>query len=90
MNEENFWNRVKALLKQNKLTQENLAEKAGLNFNNLKQQIFYNRIPDAVQSVAIAQVLDTSVEYLVTGIDSNPAAAELAELKGKLRAILDD
>lgn len=90
MNEENFWNRVKALLKQNKLTQENLAEKAGLNFNNLKQQIFYNRIPDAVQSVAIAQVLDTSVEYLVTGIDSNPAAAELAELKSKLRAILDD
>lgn len=73
MNEENFWNRVKALLKQNKLTQENLAEKAGLNFNNLKQQIFYNRIPDAVQSVAIAQVLETSVEYLVTG--KNPGDA---------------
>jgi transcriptional regulator with XRE-family HTH domain len=88
MNEENFWDRVKTLLKQNKLTQENLAEKAGLNFNNLKQQIFYNRIPDAVQSVAIAQVLNTSVEFLVTGEESDSSKNQLLEIKKQLEQML--
>ncbi|WP_407432520.1 helix-turn-helix domain-containing protein [Methanobrevibacter sp.] len=62
-----FWNRVKALIKENKITQEMLANKAGISFNNLKQQIFYNRYPTADEAVKIAQVLNTTVEYLVTG-----------------------
>ena len=56
-----FWNRVKALIKENKITQEMLANKAGISFNNLKQQIFYNRYPTADEAVKIAQVLNTTV-----------------------------
>lgn len=62
-----FWNRVKALIKENKITQEILANKAGISFNNLKQQIFYNRYPTVDEGVKIAQILGTTVEYLVTG-----------------------
>ena len=89
MNGESFWKRVKTLLKQNKLTQENLAEKAGLNFSNLKQQIFYNRLPDAAQATAIALSLDTTVEYLVTGKDlDHPRKARIKELLNEIDKLL--
>lgn len=80
-----FWGRVKVLIKQRNTTQEGLANTAGLNFSNMKQQIFYKRLPDAAQAVRIAKALQTSVEYLVTGEDTNPLAQENAMLKEKIQ-----
>ena len=85
MNNLDFWDRVKILIKQNKTTQESLAISANLNFSNMKQQIFYKRLPDAAQAARIAQALGTTVEYLVSGENSNKEAKELAELKKTIK-----
>ena len=66
-NPENFWERVKVLIKARKMTQESLAKSADVNFSNLKQQIFYNRLPVVDEAVRIARSLGTTVEYLMTG-----------------------
>lgn len=82
-----FWNRVKVLIKQSLTTQEGLAKSADLNFSNLKQQIFYNRLPDAAQATRIARALNTTVEFLVTGEETNPLAGKVTELENKLDMI---
>lgn len=89
MNGEDFWNRVKTLLKKKKITQETLAEFANLNFSNLKQQIFYKRFPDAYQAVAIAHALDTTVEYLVLGVTSeHPNKREIVRLLYEIESLV--
>ena len=76
-NAEQFWNRVKELTKQNKITQDTLAKECGVTVNVLKSWIFNNRLPDVAQAIYIAKTLNTSVEFLVRG-------SQLSELETKL------
>ena len=64
-----FWENVKILLSEKKLLQKDFAELLGINILTLKNQMTRNIIPDAIVSVKIAKALNTSVEYLVTGIE---------------------
>ena len=84
---EGFWLRVKGLLSEKKFTQEMLANKAGIDFNNLKQQIFHKRMPTADIAVSISKVLGTSVEYLVTGSDTNPLQEKVDRLEKQMLAM---
>ena len=83
-----FWNNVKELLDIQNLTQKELSAKTGINLGTLKNQICREVIPDAVEAVAIAKALNTTVEYLVTGENNNKAAQELNELKAKLADLI--
>lgn len=83
-----FWNNVKELLDIQNLTQKELSAKTGINLGTLKNQICREVIPDAVEAVAIAKALKTTVEFLVTGKDENAAAQELNELKAKLADLI--
>lgn len=83
-----FWNNVKELLDIQNLTQKELSAKTGINLGTLKNQICREVIPDAVEAVAIAKALNTTVEYLVTGENNNQAAQELIELKAKLADLI--
>lgn len=83
-----FWNNVKAELDYLGLSQKELSARTGINLGTLKNQICRNVIPDAVSAVKIAKVLNTTVEYLVTGKDENAAAKELTELKAKLADLI--
>lgn len=83
-----FWNNVKAELEYLGLSQKELSAKTGINLGTLKNQICRNVIPDAESAVKIAKVLNTTVEYLVTGKDENTAAKELTELKAKLADLI--
>ena len=83
-----FWNNVKELLDIQNLTQKELSAKTGINLGTLKNQICREVIPDAVEAVAIAKALNTTVEYLVTGENNNQAAQELTELKAKLADLI--
>ena len=71
-----FWNNVKNELDYLGLSQKELSARTGINLGTLKNQICRNVIPDAVSAVKIAQVLNTTVEYLVTG---NNNAAKVFE-----------
>ena len=65
-----FWDRVKAEVKSQNTTQDWVAKKAGVSFNTLRGWITKNRLPDAEESVSIANSLNTTVEFLVSGTDS--------------------
>ena len=67
----NFWLRVKDKLDYLDATQKDLAEKIGESYNTLQSWINRNRLPNAEQSVKIADALNTSVEFLVTGKNSH-------------------
>lgn len=82
-----FWSRVKILIKQNGFTQRSLSESIGLSPRTLEIMMNRGSVPDAFQTYKIAQLLNTSVEYLITGKESSPSSAELSELKQKIREL---
>ena len=62
-----FWNRVKILIKQNNTTQEGLANSINVPFHTLQGQIVKNRLPNIIDGYNIANTLNTTVEFLITG-----------------------
>ena len=66
-----FWLRVKDKLDFQDMTQRDLAVKINEKYNTLQSWINRDRLPNAEQAVSIADVLNTSVEFLVTGKSSN-------------------
>lgn len=83
-----FWIRVNSLIKLQNKTQRGLSIECGFSERKIENQSSNDRIPDAVEAVAIAKALNTTVEYLVTGENSNQAAQELTELKAKLADLI--
>lgn len=80
-----FYERVKNLVKEQNLSLISFLESLGINYSSYKSAKQLNNLPRADEAVKIAKFLGTSVEYLVTGQDSNPAEIELKELKAKLK-----
>ena len=62
-----FWDNVVEELDYLGMTQKSLAEKAGFDASNVARGIRYKSSPSADTAVKIANVLNVSVEYLVTG-----------------------
>ncbi len=62
-----FWIRVKDRLDYLDFSQKELAVKIQESYNTLQSWINRDRLPNAEQSVRIADALRTSVEFLVTG-----------------------
>lgn len=81
MDANTFWSNVKPLIKSKKITQQVLADDIGISFNTLQSWITKDRLPDVVSAFKIARALGVSVEYLVTGEDSNPYKTKIEELK---------
>lgn len=72
MNEQylNFYERVKELLKQKDLTLVETLHKLDINLDAYKSCKRYGNLPRADEVFLIAQELNTTVEYLVTGEQS--------------------
>ena len=66
-----FWVRVKDKLDFQDSTQRDLAQNINESYNTLQSWINRDRLPNAEQAVKIAEALNTSVEFLVTGKSSN-------------------
>ena len=64
-----FWQNVKILLKNNNLTQKKLAEICNISFGTLQGWIAKSIVPDVFSALKIAKALNTTVEFLVTGIE---------------------
>jgi predicted transcriptional regulator len=62
-----FWENIKKEIKQQNTTHEWVAKKAKINFSTFQGWISKGIFPRANEAVRIAAVLNTSVEYLVTG-----------------------
>ena len=66
-----FWSNVKKLLSEKNIQQKDFAALLGMNVLTLKNQMSRNILPDVENAYKISSVLNTSVEYLVTGRESN-------------------
>lgn len=88
-NKDMFWDNVKTILSQNKILQKDFADKLGYNLSTLKNQMARNISPSVDEAVKIAQALGTTVEFLVTGEESNKAQQELDILKQKLKELIE-
>jgi len=69
-----FGARLKALRKQKKLTQKELAEKIDVRHPQLNKYECGLHAPSLIALVLMAEVLDTTVDYLLTGnrTEANP------------------
>lgn len=84
MDAKTFWNNVKPLIKQRNKTQESLAAELNIPFGTFQGWIAKSILPDVISAYKIARALGVSVEYLVTGKETNPAAETLEKIKALL------
>lgn len=64
-----FWDRLKTEIKDHDLTQERAARRLKIPIGTFKNWLLRRTYPDAREAVQIAKLLNTTVEYLVTGTD---------------------
>ena len=67
MNTENFWNRVKALIKAHKITQGKFSEYIGIPRSTFYDWMRFSTAPDIITAYRISTALGTNLEYLITG-----------------------
>lgn len=84
MDTNSFYERVKSLCKERKTTIEAVVNAAGLTINSYNSYRRHNNLPRLDEGVIIARALGVSVEYLVTGKETNPAAETLEKIKALL------
>lgn len=65
-----FWDNVVNELDYLGMTNKSLAEKAGFDASNIARGIRFKSNPSVETAVKIAEILNVSVEYLVTGKNS--------------------
>ena len=84
-----FWLNVNRLIKSQNTTQEAIAKTCAINFGTFKNRSSKKIVPDAIEAYKIAQALNTTVEYLVTGEDTSPYKQELDKLKAAIIHVLN-
>ena len=83
-----FYERVKTLVKQTNLTLRAFIESLGMNYDSYNTLKRYNNLPRADEAVKIAQALGTTVEYLVTGKESDFYKEKYESLRSNLKQLL--
>lgn len=71
MTEENFWLRVKELLKKQGITQKELSKRLNLNDRAVECWVQKGNIPGVFDCYKISQILGVSIDYLLTGEEDN-------------------
>lgn len=65
--EESYYSRLKKLLKASNKTVKSMLEAVGMPLSHYDSLVRYDNAPRADMAVKIAEYLNTSVEYMVTG-----------------------
>jgi len=85
MNGKKFWDRLKIVLKQNKMTQKALAEKSEIPLKTLQSWIYRQIYPSFPDAYLIAKTLGVSMEYL---LDKKPPKEKAKHNIAKVRFTL--
>lgn len=75
-----FWRNVENELQYKNMTRKELAERANFAVSGMSLGIARDSVPNADVAVRIAEVLDVSVEYLVTGKEHGISAKQNADI----------
>ena len=65
------YDRIKTICKEKGVTQTEMCNACGMNIQSHRGRITRNIAPDVFDTVKIADFLNTSVEFLVTGEEKN-------------------
>ena len=65
-----FKDRINDELEYQDISKKDFAERTGISINTLNMYLYRGSIPAADVAVRMAQALNTTTEYLVTGADS--------------------
>ena len=79
-----FWTRLRNAIKQQNTTQEWVAGKIGVPLSTFRKWMTRKTYPDLRDGIEIAKLLETSAEYLITGIEPKDLNKELNEKEIKL------
>ena len=83
-----FYERVKNLVKEHGLLLTPFLQSIGINYETYKSARRMNNLPRADEAVAIAEALDTTVEFLVTGKNKTRGKPELLEALEELEQMV--
>ena len=81
-------NRITELRRKLQLSQEELADKIGVTRQSVSKWETDVSAPDAFNLIALSEILDTSVEYIVTGKTNTKEKTENAPCNNKPRSNL--
>lgn len=90
MENENFWKRVKILIKQSGYTQRGFSEQLGLSETSIEKYMNRNTLPDVELGFKIAEKLNTSVEYLISGAESDVYKKKYEMLKQAIEKVIEE
>ena len=82
-----FWNRLNALLKQNGVTQAKLSEQltsVNTSERRLQNLSTNNRLPDCYELSQIADILNTTTDYLLFGKVENQLQSQAISILKKI------
>ena len=83
MQDQAFWDRIKILLKANKLTQKKFAEIIDLPLKTLERWIHFDRIPHTQALYNMAVALGVTTNYLLGGGEKEIAERRIKELEAR-------
>jgi transcriptional regulator with XRE-family HTH domain len=84
-----FGRRIKELRKQKKWTQKELAAKLDLRFAQLNKYECGLHVPPLKKIIQLAEIFDTTVDYLLTGDRSDERPLHNTRLLERFRALED-
>ena len=83
-----FYDRVKELSKAKNFSLIPLLQSLGINYETYKSAKRLNNLPRADEAVKIAQALNVSVEFLVTGIEPE-SKADIKTLISEINKVIE-
>lgn len=84
-----FYERVKQLVKtETSLSLKSFIESLSINYETYNGQKRHDNMPRADEAVKIANALNTTVEYLVTGKDSDTYRQKYEKLVSDIKNLL--
>ena len=83
-----FLENLKNELTKNQITQKELAEKINISVNTVRGWFSKDLTPDVYTALKIAKALNTTVEYLVTGKDSDTYRQKYEKLVSDIKNLL--
>ena len=75
--EESYYSRLKKLLKDSNKTVKSMLEAVDMPLSHYDSLVRYDNAPRADMAVKVAEYLDTSVEYMVTGKDREALPSDI-------------
>lgn len=85
-----FWKNVSQIMKNKKISQETLCEHIGISVWTLRGSISKQILPRVDVAKQIADYLGTSVDFLLTGKESNEYKERLDNLKNSILKIVQE